>query len=117
MQGTKNPVHCDSFKESSGARVEISLLSIGGEGQQDRPIQRRIDELPHGGSVGSIVSRLPFSSVDFFRKHTVRVVRLALILDGAMPDATRLRILHAGVCQRALLIQARGYLLTLIRHA
>ena len=110
MQAKAPPVNLEALKESSGASsVEVTLQFIGGEGQHNRPLQQCIDELPHGGSVGSIVSRLPYFTVDVCRKHTVGVVRLARMLDGAMPDATRLRIMHAGLCQRALLIQARGF--------
>lgn len=109
MQEAAPPVHFEALKDSSGASEEVSLQLIGVNGPQNRPLQKCIDELPHGGSVGSIVSRLPYSTVDVCSKHTFGVVRLARMLDGAMPDATRLRIMHAGVCKRALLIQVRGF--------
>jgi hypothetical protein len=117
MQNKAPPVHFEALKDPSGASVEVTLQLMGDQGQQNRPLQQCIDELPHGGSVGSIVSRLPYSTVDVCSKHTFGVVRLARMLDGAMPDATRLRIMHAGVCKRALLIQARGFVSSRAPHA
>jgi hypothetical protein len=117
MQEKAPAAHFEALKDSSGASVEVNLHFIGDNGQLNRRLHQCIDELPHGGSVGSIFSRLPYSTVDVCRKHTVGVVRLARMLDGAMPDATRLRIMHASVCQRALLIQVRGFVSSRAPHA
>ena len=60
--------------------------------------------LPHAGSTGSIVSRLPFPVVKVCHKDTVGLVRLAHALDEVMPDATSFRFARAGNWRRLLLI-------------
>ncbi len=94
-----------SFKETSATDDDMSIPIVGNDGQKEQPLQQCIMNLPHAGSVSSIVSRLPFATVAVCRRDTVGIVRLASLLDGVIPDATTLRFSQAGFWKRVLLIK------------
>lgn len=107
MQNNASSVEFQAFKKSTSADSNNSLQRRGSKGQSEHLLQQCVSNLPHAGSVGSIVSRLPFSTVAVCHQDTVGIVRLVGLFDSVIPDATKQRISKAGFCKRILLISVR----------
>jgi hypothetical protein len=105
MQNNSSSVEFQAFKKSIAGNSDNSLQRRGSKGQAENLLQQCVSNLPHAGSVGSIVSQLPFSTVAVCHQDTVGIVRLVGLIDSVIPDATKQRISKAGLCKRILLIQ------------
>jgi hypothetical protein len=105
MQNNASSVEFQAFKTSIAVDSDNSLQRRGSKGQAEHLLQQCVSNLPHAGSVGSIVSRLPFSTVAVCHQDTVGIVRLVGLIDSVIPDATKQRISKAGFCKRILLIK------------
>jgi hypothetical protein len=105
MQSSASKVEFEAFNDASISNADVTRQMVFGKDQHDHHLQKRLMELPHAGSVGSIVSKLPFSTVVKHHQDTVGVVRFVCFIDNIIPDATKVRIYNASVCKRILLIK------------
>ncbi len=93
-----------AFNKSSVADCDVAHLLNSDKVQEECPLEMCAMNLPHAGSDGSIVSKLPFPTVAICRSDTVGFVRLVSFFDVVVPDTTRLRFSKAGAVQRGLMI-------------
>ncbi len=98
-------VEFEAFKEPSASNITITRQLVFRKDHNDQNSQQCLMDLPHAGSVGSIVSKLPFSTVTKCHQDTVGAVRFVGFFDSMIPDATRFRISNASFCNRVLLIK------------
>jgi hypothetical protein len=103
QQSFASVVEFEAFKEPSASNSTRQLVFR--QDRNDQHPQQCLMDLPHSGSVGSIVSKLPFFTVTKCHQDTVGVVRFVGFFDNIIPDATRFRIFNASLCKRVLLVK------------
>ena len=93
----------------------LSMNCAGVVGEESAPPQQCIMHLPHAGSVGSIVSKLPFALVKCCSNDTIGLVHMVQSLDEIIPDATKLRFSRAGFWKRVFLASVNIFVYELLR--